>query len=276
MVFVILINYNIMKAQLPKQVNLEELGLSFEIPDGWTGQVEGDYILLGHGTIPGLMVLSANTAKSIPELKQLAVQGIVDEGVQLSVDGEFTATGNNRLEGFYKGTFNGVAAKCYAIGLINGLGKGMNILILTETDKFTEQHKSEANKLASSVVFSQAQDSQTTTFWKQKIVGKQLYFGLTRGDGSEKRVIDLCSDGSFLYYGNSHIAFDEDYGYGSANNNTDNIGSYTIYSVDTATTFLELIFDNGEVYEFALSTNEAGNTFLGNSRYYVQNSERCN
>ena len=80
------------------------------------------------------MVLSANTAStSIGELEQLASQGIVDEGVRLYPEGEFTNTGNTRLHGFYKGTFNGTEVKCFAIGLINGTGKGMNILILTET-----------------------------------------------------------------------------------------------------------------------------------------------
>ena len=124
------------------------------------------------------------------------------------------------------------------------------------------------------MIFSQAEDAQGTSFWKQKIVGKQLYFGLTRGDGSEKRVIDLCSDGTFMYYGNSHIAFDEDYGYGSGNSNNNNSGTYSITTVGYDT-FLSVSFTTGEVYEFVLSTNEVGNTFLDNSRYYVQDSERC-
>lgn len=272
----LLTNYFVMQSQqLSQQVDLPELGLIFEIPDGWSGQVDGDYILLGHTTIPGLMILSTNTAKSIPELEQLAAQGIVDEGVKLDVDGEFKAAGNNRLQGFYKGTFDDVAVKCYAIGLINGLGRGMNILILTETYKFTEQHKAEANTLASSVVFTQAEDAQGTTFWKQKIMGKQLYYGLTRGDGSEKRILDLCSDGSFHYYGNSRIAFDENFGFGSADGTNTATGNYTITNIGKAT-ILSLTTTEGKVYVVALSTNEAGNTFLDDSRYYVQNSERCN
>ena len=93
----------------------------------------------------------------------------------------------------YTGTFNGQQVKGHALGLINGLGKGMNILILTATTEFSEVHKKEADKLASSVEFYKAKDSEATTFWKQKLMGNQLYFGLTRGDGSEKRTIDLCS-----------------------------------------------------------------------------------
>ena len=123
-------------------------------------------------------------------------------------------------------------------------------------------------------MFYKAKDSEATTFWKQKLIGNQLHFGLTRGDGSERRIIDLCANGSFYYYANSHIAFDESYGYGSANSNANNTGTYTIYTTGTAT-ILELTFDNGEIYEYGLSTNEAGNIFLDNSQYYVQSSKRC-
>lgn len=265
-----------MEAQLlPEHIELQELGLSFDIPTGWRGQVDGEYIVLGHETVPGLLILSANTAPNTTALKKQAEEGVLDEGVQLSPHGEFIIKNKNRVEGMYTGTFNGQDVKGYVIGLINGLGKGMNVLILTESTKFTQAHQKEADKLARSVVFSKAEDSQATTFWKQKLIGNQLYFGLTRGDGSEKRTIDLCSDGSFTYYGNSHIAFDESYGFGSAGNNEHNTGTYTIYSLGSSSV-LELTFTNGKIVEYDLSTNDAGNTFLDNSRYYVQHSNRCN
>lgn len=265
-----------MKAQiLEKQVNLKELGLSFEIPNGWRGQVDGDYILLGHQSIPGLLILSSNTSKNSAALKEFAELGVAEENVQLTADGEFFVKDDLRVEGMYTGTFHGQSVKGYSIGLINGLGKGMNILALTETSAFSETHKKEANKLASSVLFYKAEDSQPTTFWKQKLMGNQLYFGLTRGDGSDRRTIDLCTDGNFYYYSNSHIAFDESYGYGSAGNNESDNGTYAIYSLGNASV-LELTFTSGNIVEYDLTTNEAGNTFLDNSRYYVQESDRCN
>lgn len=262
-------------AQLPSHIELKELGLSFDIPEGWRGQVDGDYLVLGHMSIPGLMILSSNTSTNAETLKQQAEQGVYEEGVQLTADGKFIIQSNNRVEGIYSGTFNGQKVKAYAIGLINGLGKGMNILIVTETHAFASAHRREANKLASSVEFYKAVSSQTTIFWKQKLMGKQLYFGLTRGDGSERRTIDLCSNGSFAYYGNSHIAFDESYGYGSAGSNEDNTGTYSIYSIGDASV-LELTFTDGTIVEYDLSTNEEGHAYLDNSRYYVQDSDRCN
>ena len=273
---VFLINYmSIPAQQLSQYVELQELGFSFDIPNGWSGQVDGDYIVLGHSTIPGLMILSSNTSKDVQTLKEEALNGIVDDGVKLKPSGDFILKGDNRVEGMYKGTFNGQQVKGYAIGLINGLGKGMNIMILTETMKFTEQHKSAANKLASSVKFYKAKDSEVTARWKNKLVCKQLYHGLTRGDGSDKIMIDLCSNGSFYYYDNSRIAYDESYGYGSANGNKNNTGTYKLYSVGT-TTVLELTFTNGEVYEYDLSVNEQKHTFLDTTRYFVVASKKCN
>ncbi len=49
--------------------------------------------------------------------------------MQLTPTGEFILNGRNRVEGFYQGYFNGVQVKVYAIGLVNGLGSGMNIFL---------------------------------------------------------------------------------------------------------------------------------------------------
>lgn len=271
---VLIINFKNMQAQLSKHVELQELGLSFNIPNGWSGQVEAEYIVLGHTTIPGLMILSSNTNKDVQSLKAEALKGLLDEGVDLKPSGDFMLKGENRVEGMYQGTFNDQKVKGYAIGLINVLGKGMNILILTETNKFSEQHKKEANTLASSVVFYKADDTESTIYWKQKLVGTQLYQGLTRGDGSDITKIDLCSNGSFYYYSNSHIAFDQSYGYGSANSNANNTGIYKIYTVG-ANSVLEVTFNNGEIYEYDLSVNEQEHTFLDTTRYFVVASRKC-
>ncbi len=40
----------------------KELGLSFEIPIGWTSQVDGDYMFLKHNDISGLMVVLAENS----------------------------------------------------------------------------------------------------------------------------------------------------------------------------------------------------------------------
>ena len=41
-----------LKSNAQQQVSLEDFGLSFTLPAGWTGDIQGDYIVLGHTSIP--------------------------------------------------------------------------------------------------------------------------------------------------------------------------------------------------------------------------------
>ena len=289
--FILLIITTIMSAQpLKNHVDFPELGVSFDIPSGWTGQQMEGFIIMGHQTIPGLIIVSDNKSQSSTELKNLAEQGIYDQGVSLQAASAFEIKEENRVEGMYQGIFDGAQVKCYAIGLINGLGSGMNILILTTPELFSEQHKQVANKLASSVKFFQAKETNQTTEWKKYLVGRRLTYMSTSGGSdysggysgtSTKEHIDLCSNGQFYYYYNSHSSFNAGdgagdlAGFGYADAKDDNMGQYRIYSVGN-TTYLELTFQNGNVSEYVVSTNSDQHTLLNGTRYFVVDNERCN
>ncbi len=290
---ILIINTLTMSAQtLPKQVDLQELGLKFEIPDGWSGQPGDESILLGHQSIPGMMILTLSESKDATTLKSLAEKGIHDQGVDLKPTGDFKLKGNNRVEGMYEGTFDGTMVKVYAIGLINGYGNGMNIYVLTEPEKFTNQHKSEANKLATSVQFYQAQDSEATAFWKNKLIGKQIKYLSSSYDtdysggstsSSTTNTIYLYEDGTCYYYYNSFASFDagdadkgdiddSSDGFGYANSRDQNEGNFLIYT-DLEGSYLELTMQDGKVFEYKLERNEKGHTLLNGTRYFVTTPE---
>ncbi len=270
--------------QLPAHVDFQELGISFDIPTGWSGYIEGEAILMGHKSIPGLIIMTENFASNITQLKQLASQGIVDQGIQLKPIGEFKVTGTNRLEGFYQGSFNGETVKAFALAIIDQKGKGVNIISLTTTNQFSQQQVTEANKLAASIKFSQAADSVKTQEWKQYIVGQKLTYMHTSGGSdygggysgtSDKIEIKLCQNGRFSFYANSHSSFDDSAGMGYVNGNESNSGQYEI-STPGKTTFLFLNFDDGKVSEYALTTNTQDHTLLNERRYFVTDFDSCN
>ena len=122
------------------------------------------------------MILIQNSSSSANELKSLAMQGIYDEGVRLKPTSEFSIVGNNKIEGFYEGNFNGSNVNCFAIGLINSKGSGFSILVLTTLQAFTDTHISGVKKLGSSVEFFESSDIQMTLKWKQQIVNTQLKY----------------------------------------------------------------------------------------------------
>ncbi len=267
----LLVNISVISAQQLTQHNeFKELGLSFDLPQGWNGQLYEDKIILGHYAIPGMILLTENPINNAKEMKALAMQGITEEGIVFKPVSEFKLISPNRVEGFYQGYFNGTEVKVFVIGLINGLGKGVNIIILTEFGKFTNQHIAAANELATSVKFYQSKDSATTLNWKNKIAGMKLKYMNTHGGVtgfSTAKSLDLCSDGSFYYYGNDHSSFDSGSGFGYANSNNEGQGKYSIHSAVNQA-FLSLKFNSGDVYEFKLSS-ELGKTYLDDDRYFV-------
>ncbi|WP_020527742.1 hypothetical protein [Flexithrix dorotheae] len=292
---VVFINLHLTGQSLPQHVDFQELGFSFDIPDGWTGQIDGDYVLLGHHTIPGIMILFQNDSKDAASLKRRAMQGIYEEGVSLSSEGDFNLIGENRVEGIYTGNFHGTNARCFAIGLINGLGSGLSIILVTEPDKFNDRHIQEAKKLAESVKFYQVKESEITLQWKNKIVGKQLKYMYTNSSNdytggysgvSEITTIDLCPNGNFSYYSNTHSSFSSgnsnaeagsvnaQSGFGYGNSNTNNQGTYQITSGQNIT-YLILNFSNGNTLEYQLSQSDDGKTYLDETRYFIIESENC-
>lgn len=277
-----------------QHIDLPDFGLSFTIPQGWNGQEQDDYIILGHESIPGMMILFENSSSDATELKELAEQGIREEGITLHALGEFKLVSDNRVAGMYEGLYQGAAVKVYATGLINGLGKGMSILIVTSTDQFSETHQKEVEKLANSVKFYEARDSEVTVQWKNKLVGRQLKYLYSDSSSdysggysnfSKTRIINLCRNGSFTHYYNSQSSFaagdpvdgattGNQVGSGIVDATNDNAGTYKIYTAGNSS-YLELIFANESDMEFELGTNSEGFTTLDSERYFLTDLEGC-
>ncbi len=277
----ILLFATVLNAQKNQRIEFQELGLSFDIPAGWSGGIQEDLYLLGHTSIPGLLILTENNSKTAEQLKTLALQGISEEGIELSPKGEFKIKGNDRVEGFYEGIFNGNRVRVFSIGLINQLGSGMTISIVTEIGKFTDVHIGEAKKLARSVEFSQKIESPDTNFWKQRIVGTQLKYMKVRnnsdsGSGSsgsaDIRIIKLFNDGTFSYYFSASNSY-----WGRGGSDTKRVrnegeGTYRIYSFQNRT-YLELTADGG-TREFELSKSQQNHTLLDGDRFAVLDINR--
>ncbi len=264
------------KAQ--EQVSLEDFGLSFTVPAGWTGDIQGEYLVLGHTTIPGMMILMENPATTIQSLIATAQKGIQADGFNFTTDGTFKTINSKRAEGYYKGTYEySTKVKAYAVGLIDGQGKGMSIIILTETGVFSDAHINAANQLAKPVKLLTPKAPAITKQWQERLVGKKLTYRDTRGgiNGTrETRIITLCPNGTFTFYFDSNVSFDGPGGFGYANSNEDSRGNYTIYSVHNDS-YLTLNFDNGKEIEYTLTLDSEGYPVLEGTKFIALDAEVC-
>ena len=222
------------------------------------------------------------------------MKGIAESGLFLNPEAEFTIKSESRVEGMYEGTYNGMPVRSYAVGLINGLGKGMSVMILTTSDQFSDVHKIEVKKLVNSVKFYEARDSKATMDWKNQLIGRQLKYVDSNSSSdysggyssvSTTRTINLCSNGQFTYYFNSNSSYaagspvdgittGNQVGSGVFQSNKENFGTYKIYSLGSST-YLELNFANDTQLEFELGINSEGNLTLDGNRYLVLDLEDC-
>ena len=286
MVIVLTFSLNTMNAQiLTRQVSIDALGIRFDIPEGWTGKMEEDYIFLGHETIPGLMVLFENNSGSAEDLRRIAMEGIVEEGIRLKPKEDFIKINEKRVEGMYSGNYNGTDVQGFAIGLINDHGSGMSVLILTETEMFSEVHKEEAQKLVKTVAFFEPKEHEDVVRWKNWLVGTSLKYLKSSSDldydggysgSSTTKIINLCTNGRFNYYFNSHASTSTSLGGGAyANSNADSEGEYEIYYEDNES-WLDLHFDNNTIHTYKLTTDSNNQqTLLNGSRFFVAGEAEC-
>jgi len=278
-----LLNFLICFTMNAQHMDLSELGIRFDIPQGWTGEEQGDYLLLGHQTVSGLMIVGQNSSKDASALKNKLLEPISEEGLFLEPDGDFTTVSSTRVEGYYKGTYQSQAVQAFTIGLVNEHGVGMTILMLTSSDVFGDIHREAAKKLARSVQLFQPKESDNTSFWRQRIVGSQLKFMHTSGGSdysggysgtSDVVAINLCTNGRFTYYSNASASFDGSGGSGHAVNNAANQGVYKIYSKGNAT-YLDLQFDAGNTNTYELLVSSEEHTLLNGNRYFITTLEGC-
>lgn len=262
-------------------INLDEFGLRFTVPTGWTHVIENDVIIMGHETLPGIMLAFQNDASNLAELKAVANQGIQDPNINLTPSSQFKTVGKHKLEGFYSGTFDGHFVKSFAVGVVNGKDLGITVLVITETDLFTDQHVSEAKKFGSGIQFVEAKESSQTSRWKRDLVGRQLkylssssssdYGGGYSGTSSRTN-IKLFANGRFDYYSSNMASFDGSGGFGYANSRDANEGTYRIYSIGNES-YLELHFDDDTYREYALSLNSEQNVLLNGTRFFLVSLE---
>jgi|GEM_PF-2135454 len=118
------------------QIGDKSWGFTFKPPPGWNHQQGEDMILLGHNTIPGLIVVIPHMVESGTQLQSEMQKGIQEEGVNLVLSGMLGQQSSNSLVGDYSGIWENTQVKAKCIGTLSPYGGGAYILAVTTPDKF--------------------------------------------------------------------------------------------------------------------------------------------
>lgn len=271
----------VITAQQTGKVDYKTLGVSFEIPEGWVGQEVNGVFLIGHNTIPGVIMLTTNEARTMEQMKQEARAGIIDQqGTNLQISSDFESVANNGIGAEFEGILEYQVAKAYVIGLLNPFGSGMTIAYMTLKDLYTSQHKSAAVVLAKSVKFRKPVYGPIVKEWKEKLNGVRLTYmdsyssidysnpNYTSGGGySSKTVIDLCAQGYFTFNGSHSLSVDAPGVSAGSNGNDQGAGSWKVIANTAGQAVLQLNYHNGDISEYVL-TMEGDKTMLNGNRYF--------
>ena len=276
----------LMPAQQTGRVKYPHLGLEFTIPAGWAGQEIDGGFLLGHGTIPGLILITTHEYQSLAQMRSGAVEGFNDgNGSSLVLASPLQPLGDNALGGEYQGTIEWQPARAYGIGLINPYGSGVVILAATAASQYGPDYQRYAQQVQQSFRFYRPDHSQVIQTWKPFLVGMRLtymdsYYSPGVGSGgigggySNERIIELCSQGTFLFSSSSEMTISGDNVSGWDQGGGQGQGRWEIAVNASGSPILRLRFQQGEVYEYVLS--RSGNElYLDGNRHYRTPAEHC-
>jgi len=272
-------------AQLTGHVNYEQIGIEFDIPDGWFGQEMNDMVVLGSNTIPGVIIISTHE-NTKAQLEAEAKNPIVDNaGTNLRLSGELAELSANAVGGAFTGAMEYQPAKAYIIGIANPHGGyGVNIVAASTSQTYSAEHEKAARQLFKSFKFKKLANANSTTTntnssssnsselqewidWFQDVRLVYLYYYGSGGSGDSDEIrIDLCSRGYFNYTRNGYTVFSGD-GYSAYNSgNSDGQGTWNV--IQNGSNFvLQLKYHNGEVSNYNLEYTDK-KLYLDGTRYY--------
>jgi len=265
-------------SQLSGKISLPHAGVEFTIPQGWIGQETEVGYILGSQTEAGAVFLTNHQSTSLQSLKQEAMKGIYEEGMQLMMQGSPETLGKTIIAGSYTGSFQGQAVKAYAVGLINPYGKGVSILVVTAPDMFSERHRQLGKEIADNIRFFEAETSPAVDEWKKALTNARLTYVesySSQGSGySDKIVIDLCGTGYFRQTKRYRMGIDTGGAFANDNSDSQGVGEWAILQDASGNPILEMKFNDGQIHEYTLQyANEK--TLLNGKRYFRTYDEGC-
>lgn len=268
----------LLHAQQTGKVDYPNLGISFTIPDGWVGQETDGGFMIGHYTIPGLILLSPHEVRNLEDMKREAAMGMSDGmTIDLRLSAEISALGNNAISADYTGTIQGQPARAFAIGIINPQGSGVNIVAMSSTTEFSQALKDAAMSVYRSLNLKKADTGDLVRQWKEGLANTRLtymesytsspsYDGGMGGGYSSQTVIDLCGEGYFNFSSQGSISVGGDGVSGSSSGSNRGNGTWAI-EAQTGEAVLVLRFHSGEVRSYSLDYRD-DKLFLNGNRFF--------
>lgn len=269
-----------LNAQETGRIDYPELGISFHVPEGWTGNEVASGFAITSSITEGVVLIITNKVQSIQEMEKEAENGFqIGENTFLKPMDGVEKISDNTIAGIYEGVIAAKPSKALIVGMVNPDGYGLTIVCAASSSAYSDDLQNAGLWVTTSVNFYEPQTETTamTTYensseWGELLKNCRLTYMesyTSSGGGYGKKIkIDLCGQGYFKHSSYSSMGADTggtSAGYGSDKKGT---GQWTTFLNSYGQDVLQLNFYNGEVYEYIVTIDEADKTYLNGDRYF--------
>ncbi|MCB9182996.1 MAG: hypothetical protein H6591_03685 [Flavobacteriales bacterium] len=261
------------------------MGFDFDIPDGWAGVAGAEGYVIGHATVPGAILLSAQPHASMADLVRAFTDPTDDETTSLRLVGAPRISSDSTVVVTQTGTMQGTAVKVIACARLNPYGGNTaNLMALAPAESFTPELEAALLATLATVRYNRTRAVKTPAggsvdaTWKSRLAGARLTYmesysspssteGGIGGGYSINRRIDLCPEGYYRTDSRSEHSFSgsEVSAYGSGNDSGE--GTWQALKLGDGSSVLRLTARDGRVTDYRLGF-DGGKTFLNGERWY--------
>ena len=249
-------------------------GFKLTKPAGWIHKQTVDGAVLGHNTVPGMIIIMVHNAENMDQVKKDMSEGVQDEWSNLMPSTGLQAAGENMLTADYSGMMEGTDVKAKGIGILSPYGGGAYIIAVTTPESMNKELVAAAESLAESI-----------TYFKSDVGALMKHFAgnWTNHSGNVSNYIFLGPDGSYSdqYEASYSGDFTDSEGNYTGGWNTmsedQSKGRWTVRGNKTTGTIVVKLNNGGEIlYKYHVH-QEDGYTYYNeywfNNSHYAKNKE---
>ncbi len=247
-------------------------GIKFGLPSGWVKRLSQQGAIVGHNTIPGMVLVMPHMSQNLQEMQAEMQQGLQEEGSTLMLSGGLEQLSSNLLAGNFTGIADGTQVKARGFGILSPYGGGAYLIAVSTPDNLGSELLGAAESMIKSTQYFKVEVGDLM----QHFAGTWSSFGTNTSTW-----ITFYPDGTYSDQSESSYSGEFNDGAGNQTGNWNAMGQsgdkgrWTVRgNKDSGTIIVKL--NNGEEYYYEYRVHiEKGNKYYNeyyfNGDYYMRN-----
>lgn len=247
-------------------------GIKFGLPSGWVKRASQEGAIVGHNTIPGMVLVMPHRAQNLQEMQAELQKGLQEEGSTLMLSGGLEQLSSNLLAGNYTGIADGTQVMARGFGILSPYGGGAYLIAVSTPDNLGSELLGAAESMIKSTQYFKVEVGDLM----QHFAGTWSSFGTNTSTW-----ITFYPDGTYSDQSESSYSGEFNDGAGNQTGNWNAMGQsgdkgrWTVRgNKDSGTIIVKL--NNGEEYYYEYRVHiEKGNKYYNeyyfNGDYYMRN-----